>query len=78
VDAAEIARSIKRKGLELGFAEISITGAEDVEGAAQSLAAWLADGRHGDMLWMESTAAKRASPKAQWPEAKSVIMVGDN
>jgi len=79
VAAAElITQSIKDQALALGFADVRITGAEDVAGVAEDLAAYLADGRHGEMGWMEGTADRRASPKAQWAEAKSVIMVADN
>jgi epoxyqueuosine reductase len=77
-DRRDIRRSIKAQALALGFAEVRITGAEDVAGVAEDLAAYLADGRHGEMSWMEGTADRRASPRAQWPEARSVILVGDN
>ena len=76
--AADLTQSIKAQAKALGFAEVRITGAEDVPGVAEDLAAYLADGRHGEMGWMEGTADRRASPTAQWAEAKSVIMVGDN
>ncbi len=77
-DLVTLTQSIKDQALALGFADVRITGAEDVAGVAEDLAAYLADGRHGEMGWMEGTADRRASPKAQWPEARSVIMVGDN
>lgn len=75
MDAAE---RIKREALALGFATVRITGADDVAGAAAALTQFLAEGRHGEMGWMEATAARRISPRAQWPAAQSVIMVGDN
>jgi len=78
VAAADVTQSIKHQALALGFAEVRITSAEDVAGVAEDLAAYLADGRHGEMGWMEGTADRRASPTAQWPAARSVIMVGDN
>jgi epoxyqueuosine reductase len=77
-DAGALTRSIKEQALALGFAEVRITSADDVPGVAEDLAAYLADGRHGEMGWMEGTAERRASPRAQWGEARSVIMVGDN
>ncbi len=77
-DPQTLTQSIKDQALALGFADVRITGAEDVAGVAEDLAAYLADGRHGEMGWMEGTADRRASPKAQWPEARSVIMVADN
>ncbi|MGL4542966.1 MAG: tRNA epoxyqueuosine(34) reductase QueG, partial [Polymorphobacter sp.] len=44
--------------------------------AGERLHQWLADGRHGDMLWMAETAERRASPQRLWPEVRSVIMLG--
>ena len=46
--------------------------------AGERLAEWLAEGRHGEMAWMADTLARRAHPKALWPEAKSVVMVALN
>lgn len=39
---------------------------------------FLAEGQHGDMAWMETTAGRRGDPNALWPEARSVIMLGMN
>ena len=39
---------------------------------------FLADGAHGDMAWMATTAERRASPSALWPDVRSVIMLGMN
>ena len=46
--------------------------------AKARLERFLADGAHGDMVWMESTAERRASPVALWPDVRSVIMLGLN
>jgi epoxyqueuosine reductase len=78
VDAAELKEAIRAEGLRLGFAEVRFTGAEDVTGAGPALAEYLADGRHGEMGWMEATSDRRSSPTTQWPQAVSVIMVGEN
>jgi epoxyqueuosine reductase len=40
------------------------------------LSAWLADGLHADMHWMERTAAKRLDPQIVLPGAKSIVMLG--
>ena len=45
-------------------------------GFAARLAQWLADGCHGDMIWMESRAEQRGSPQGLWPEVRSVIALG--
>ena len=46
--------------------------------AKARLERFLADGAHGDMVWLETTAARRGSPLALWPEVRSVIMLGMN
>ena len=38
--------------------------------------AFVEAGLHGDMHWMAETQARRGSPKALWPEVRSVIMLG--
>jgi epoxyqueuosine reductase len=42
------------------------------------LTAWLANGMHADMQWMERTAAKRLDPQLVLPGAKSITMLGVN
>ncbi len=39
---------------------------------------FLDEGLHGDMAWMAETAGRRAAPRALWPEARSVVMLGMN
>ncbi|MBS7533569.1 tRNA epoxyqueuosine(34) reductase QueG [Ancylobacter sonchi] len=63
---------------EEGFDAIGICAADAIPQAAPRLAEWLADGAQGDMDWMVETAARRSSPRALWPEARSVIMLGLN
>jgi epoxyqueuosine reductase len=42
------------------------------------LEAFLAEGAHGDMIWMETTAARRGDPRALWGEVRSIVMLGFN
>jgi epoxyqueuosine reductase len=46
--------------------------------AKARLERFLADGAHGDMVWMETTAERRGDPRALWPDVRSVIMLGMN
>ena len=46
--------------------------------ARERLAAWLAEGAHGDMIWMAETFERRADPRKLMPDARSVVMVGLN
>lgn len=47
------------------------------EGKAR-LERFLADGAHGDMIWLETSAERRADPRALWPDVRSVVMLGLN
>lgn len=60
----------------LGFSAFGIAGADAAPLSGERLRAWLADGAHGDMIWMEETADRRASPAGLWPEVRSVIALG--
>ena len=68
--------AIKAEARALGFAACGITRADATPKAAERLRAWLEQGAHGDMLWMEERAHQRGSPASLWPEVKSVIMLG--
>lgn len=59
-----------------GFAAFGIASADAAPETAARLAAWLAEGCHGEMIWMESRAGERGSPKGLWPEVRSVIALG--
>jgi epoxyqueuosine reductase len=73
---AQLIAALKAEALRLGFADIGITAADAIPEAGARLKAWLADGCHGDMIWMPERADERASPKGLWPDVKSVIMLG--
>jgi epoxyqueuosine reductase len=67
---------LEEKAAELGFCAIGIAPADAAPKTAERLQAWLASGAHGDMIWMAQTAARRGSPRALWPEVRSVISLG--
>jgi epoxyqueuosine reductase len=69
---------IAQEAKALGFDEVRFASADAVEGASEGLDAFLAEGRHGDMGWLASTAERRKAPRALWPEARSVIVLGLN
>lgn len=70
------AARLREKASEYGFAACGIAPADAAPLAAERLRAWLAEGAHGDMLWMESRADERASPRGLWPAVNSVIALG--
>jgi epoxyqueuosine reductase len=73
---AALSAALKAQARELGFAACGIASAGAAPETAARLSAWLADGAHGDMIWMEERAHQRGSPAALWPDVRSVIMLG--
>ncbi len=70
--------AIRDRALAGGFDAVGFARASEKGTVAAGLADWLGRGFHGDMGWMESTADRRAAPRALWPEAKSVIALAVN
>lgn len=70
---SETIRSLAR---EAGFQAVGITTVDDRTRWDPALRQFLARGYHGEMAWMAETAARRAGPRALWPEARSVIALG--
>ena len=64
------------RGLELGFDVVRFARAALPESAREGLRQFLADGRHGDMTWLNGE--RRKSLAVLWPEARSAIVVGMN
>jgi len=70
--------AIRARALAEGFDAVGFAAADAAPEAAERLAAFLAEGRHGDMGWMAETAARRSSVRALWPAARSVILCAQN
>lgn len=75
-DKLRLTQDLEKKAAKEGFAAFGIAPAELAPEAGQRLQKWLAEGCHGDMIWMADRAGQRASPTALWPETRSVIMLG--
>lgn len=69
---------IEEAAKALDFDAVRFTSAHAAEGTGPALAAFLAEGRHGDMAWLADTADCRKAPRALWPEARSIILLGVN
>jgi epoxyqueuosine reductase len=67
---------IKRLAREAGFDLCGIASLGSPPAALQELKTWLAQGRQGDMAWMERQAEKRLDPKRILSGAQSLICVG--
>ncbi len=63
---------------KLGFDVVGVARPDAAPQAKARLAQFLADGMHGDMIWMETTAERRGDPRMLWPELRSIIMLGLN
>jgi len=68
--------ALKAEAARIGFAACGIARADAAPRSGERLRAWLADGAHGDMIWMESRAEQRAAPVGLWPDVRSVIALG--
>jgi epoxyqueuosine reductase len=66
--------ALRQRARELGFDDCRVTTAQAPESAAR-LQQWLAEGRQGEMAWMERTAQKRSDPQQVLPGARSIIVL---
>ena len=64
--------ALRQRAQELGFDDCRVTTANAPESAAW-FKAWLGEGRHGEMAWLERNAAKRVDPQQILPGARSII-----
>jgi epoxyqueuosine reductase len=69
---------IRHEAQRLGLDAVAVTSVDAIPVAGERLGHFLDEGRHGTMTWMADKADRRASPRALWPEARSVIMVGQS
>jgi epoxyqueuosine reductase len=73
---SQLQEKLEEKARELGFCAFGIARADAAPESAERLRQWLAEGRHGDMIWMEETAERRASPTGLWPAVRSIVALG--
>ena len=69
---------LKAEAARLGFDACGVAVAERLDDEAQRLEAWLRDGRHGTMGWMENHFEKRVDPRQLVDGARSVVSVLHN
>ena len=71
---------IRGEAAACGFDAVGFARVDDpaVWPAAARLAEFIDAGRHGTMAWMETTAERRAHPRAMWGEARSAVVLGMN
>ena len=78
MSAEEIKFALIAQARLRGFDAIGVTRPEAVPEAKARLEQFIADGAHGDMIWLATTAERRGSPLTLWPDVRSVIMLGMN
>ena len=76
-EGQELARRLKARAADEGFAGCGICAPDAIPEAAGRLAAFVAAGWHGRMRWMAERMGWRGSPAALWPEARSVVMLAE-
>jgi epoxyqueuosine reductase len=69
---------IRAQALALGFDDCRLARVDQPWAAGDRLFDFIAQGRHGQMSWMETTAERRAHPQAMWPGARSAVLLGVN
>jgi epoxyqueuosine reductase len=62
----------------LGFDACRIARPDAIPHAPAQLAAFLGEGRQGDMDWLLERADWRADPRKLWPDVRSIVMLGMN
>ena len=65
-------QEIKRWAADLGFDDCRIAKAREATHAAD-FNQWIADGKHGEMNWLERTPERRCDPREVLPDCKSLI-----
>ena len=75
-DKLRLHEALEKKAKEEGFAAVGIAPGRLAPKTRQRLYTWLAEGGHGDMIWMESRADERSDPTRLWPDVRSIIMLG--
>ena len=73
---ADLRIGLEVKARELGFCAIGFARADAAPRSGERLRQWLAEGAHGDMIWMAETEERRASPAGLWPEVRSIVSLG--
>src|SRR5262245_11318718 len=74
----ELKAALADEARALGFDALAITRPDAIPRAADALARFLAEGQHGDMAWLATTAERRGDPRMLWPDVRAIAMLGVN
>jgi len=67
--------TLRTRARALGFETMRFARPDAIHEAGDRLLTFLAEGRHGTMDWMETTADRRRDPRQLWPDARAVVML---
>jgi len=74
----DAAAQIKDQAREIGFDTVGIAPAEMGTRNQARLAEFLENGEQGEMTWMAEKVERRRHPRGLWPDARSVVVLGQN
>jgi len=75
--ARDVRATVAREAAAAGFSAVRIARIADLGmEPGQYFLKFIANGRHGDMDWLEAKAERRRHPTAMWAEARSAIVLG--
>ena len=74
----ELKERLRAEARAAGFAAMGICRPDAIPHAAGRLAAFVGEGRHGQMGWMAERMEWRGDPAALWPAARSVVMLAES
>lgn len=77
-DPTDASDYIRKLALAEGFEAVGFARADLPLSVGKNLAAFLQDGREGEMAWLARDPEKRISPQNLWPEARSIVALGQN
>lgn len=77
-DSADFARLIKQRATDDGFQKVGIVEARSLDMESAKLNEWLRRGYHANMRWLERSPSTRVDPRAIFPTARSIVVVGIN
>ena len=75
ISTSELRAALAARARDEGFCAMGVCRPDAIPQAAPRLERFLAEGRHGQMGWMEARREWRGDPGALWPGARSVVML---
>jgi epoxyqueuosine reductase len=78
MNGAALKEALVAAALAEGFSSVRVCRPWDVPEVPARLEAFVTAGYHGQMGWMEERMSWRGDPSALWPEARSVIVLGES